>query len=52
MARNLSVVYKWYSGAHGPGTLTASGCGTTSGDAVVSVLSSGRAGGGPFTCLG
>lgn len=48
------VVYRWFSGPLSGGSLVASTCNNinTGGDAVVTLLSSPNAAGGPWTCLG
>ena len=42
---------RWYSG-NTPGTLTATSCGYTTGDPLVTVFTSANPTGGPFKCLG
>ena len=51
LARNASVVHRWFSGDE-QGTLTASSCGNTTGDPVIQVLSSPNPAGGPWRCEG
>ncbi|KAI7842084.1 hypothetical protein COHA_004279 [Chlorella ohadii] len=48
------VVYRWFSGPLNGGSLVASSCGNinSGGDAVITLLSSPNAAGGPWTCLG
>jgi hypothetical protein len=48
------VVYRWFSGPLSGGSLVASSCANinSGGDAVVTLLSSPNAAGGPWTCLG
>lgn len=51
LARNASVVHRWFSGDE-QGTLTASSCGNTTGDPVIQLLSSPNPAGGPWRCEG
>ncbi|KAL4435650.1 hypothetical protein ABPG77_002613 [Micractinium sp. CCAP 211/92] len=51
MARNSSLVFRWYSGSMPAGLLTATDCGQMTGDSVVTILSS-PAPAGPFSCEG